>query len=87
MGDPEQFVIWYFELQTHSRDFPVGSGRQGGAGFGVGGLRRNLEPYAELPGAAEKYADLVSEAALKLPRRLAQDASDEAAEFGVLEPG
>lgn len=84
MGDPEQFVIWYFELQTHSRDFP-GWFRQAGEvlASALADLRRNLEPYAELPGAAEKYADLVSEAAVKLPRRLAQDASDEAAEFGV----
>lgn len=84
MGDPEQFVVWYFELADGERDFSSWMRRVGETlAAAVLDLRAATAPFADDVEFRGRYRDLLQTLAHDLPKRLTRGVREEALGFGL----
>ena len=84
MGDPERYVIWFFEIAEGDKSSHDWVKRGGEAvARSIRGLRERLEPYASLPEARPNLARIAKEYGVSIPKQIVERFPEELAEFGV----
>jgi hypothetical protein len=84
MGDPERYVVWFFEIgngDKSSHDWVKTGGEA--VARGTREFRERLAPYAGLPEAAPTIARITKEYGISIPTKMIDRFPEELADFGV----